>query len=115
STDPPSMDCLFHKEVHDSSSDGTTEVIQDEPDPWPTPPTGKKTALTLSKNITKLNDKICKEERKNPISAVNLTKMNLTDEVAREILQGKYSFIYLRPSNAKAISAVFLDEAKPNQ
>ncbi|KAI7948774.1 hypothetical protein MJO29_010439 [Puccinia striiformis f. sp. tritici] len=174
----------------DSSSDGTTEVIQDEPDPWPTPPTGKKTALTLSKNITKLNDKDLraliqkrarerygeeakeiqisavmdlvrrrnsfvlagtgygksriaemywdlfpkykkavvlslnpldtlgdnqveeKKNAKNPISAVNLTKMNLTDEVAREILQGKYSFIYLSPEvllNSSIFHDIFFD------
>ncbi|KNE93314.1 hypothetical protein PSTG_13258 [Puccinia striiformis f. sp. tritici PST-78] len=174
----------------DSSSDGTTEVIQDEPDPWPTPPTGKKTALTLSKNITKLNDKDLraliqkrarerygeeakeiqisavmdlvrrrnsfvlagtgygksriaemywdlfpkykkavvlslnpldtlgdnqveeKKNAKNPISAVNLTKMNLTDEVAREILQGKYSFIYLSPEvllNSSIFHNIFFD------
>ncbi|KAI9604863.1 hypothetical protein H4Q26_002833, partial [Puccinia striiformis f. sp. tritici PST-130] len=44
-----------------------------------------------------------KKNAKNPISAVNLTKMNLTDEVAREILQGKYSFIYLVRPCRKAL------------
>jgi predicted Ser/Thr protein kinase len=36
------------------------------------------------------------EEKKNAkISAINLTKMNLNEEVEEKILKGAYSFIYL--------------------
>jgi hypothetical protein len=36
-----------------------------------------------------------KEGAKNSISAVNLTKMNLSEEVAKKILNGDFAFIYL--------------------
>ncbi|OAV95523.1 hypothetical protein, variant [Puccinia triticina 1-1 BBBD Race 1] len=57
-------------------------------------------AMVLSLNpLDSLGDNQVEEKMKakKPISAVNLTKMNLNDKVAKEIMDGKYSFIYLSP------------------
>ncbi|POW18527.1 hypothetical protein PSHT_05724 [Puccinia striiformis] len=176
----------------DSNSDTSEECrpTDDEQDPWPTPLTGKKTALTLPWRIRKLNNKDLraliqhrakarygddakeiqisavvnlvrrrntfvlagtgygksriaemywdlfpkytkaivlslnpldtlgdnqveeKAKAKKPISAVNLTKMNLNETVVKEIMDGKYAFLYLSPEvllNNSLFDELFFD------
>ena len=45
--------------------------------------------------MTTIQLKVEKEGAKNPISAVNLTKVNLSEEVPNKILNGDFAFIYL--------------------
>ncbi|KAH9473209.1 hypothetical protein Pst134EA_000284 [Puccinia striiformis f. sp. tritici] len=176
----------------DSNSDTSEECrpTDDEQDPWPTPLTSKKTALTLPWRIRKLNNKDLraliqhrakarygddakeiqisavvnlvrrrntfvlagtgygksriaemywdlfpkytkaivlslnpldtlgdnqveeKAKAEKPISAVNLTKMNLNETVVKEIMDGKYAFLYLSPEvllNNSLFDELFFD------
>ncbi|OAV94131.1 hypothetical protein PTTG_09269, partial [Puccinia triticina 1-1 BBBD Race 1] len=82
---------------------------------WDLFPQGKK-AVVLSLNpLDSLGDNqvLEKETAKKPISAVNLTKMNLTESVAKKIINGDYSFVYLSPEvllNNALFHQIFFDE-----
>ncbi|PLW54483.1 hypothetical protein PCANC_05648 [Puccinia coronata f. sp. avenae] len=81
---------------------------------WDLFPKNKK-AIVLSLNpLDTLGDNqvVEKEGAKNSISAVNLTKMNLSEEVAKKILNGDFAFIYLSPKvllNNALFHKIFFD------
>ncbi|OAV90543.1 hypothetical protein PTTG_08117 [Puccinia triticina 1-1 BBBD Race 1] len=66
---------------------------------WDLFPKYKKSIVLCLNPLDSFGDNQVEEKNKakKPISAVNLTKMNLTVEVVKDIMEGEYSFIYLSP------------------
>ncbi|OAV94630.1 hypothetical protein PTTG_05157 [Puccinia triticina 1-1 BBBD Race 1] len=60
-------------------------------------PVNKKAIVLVLNPLDSLGDNQVEEKKKAGISAVNLTKMNMTQQTVDEIMRGDYAFIYLSP------------------
>ncbi|OAV86392.1 hypothetical protein PTTG_29934 [Puccinia triticina 1-1 BBBD Race 1] len=62
---------------------------------WDLFPRYKKPIVLVLNPLDSLGDNQVEEKKSLGISVINLTKMNLNEQVEKEILKGDYSFIYL--------------------
>ncbi|POW16369.1 hypothetical protein PSHT_06736 [Puccinia striiformis] len=58
-------------------------------------PAYKKPIVLVLNPLDELGNNQVLEKKNAKIKAVNLTKMNLTDDIERKVLRGDYAFIYL--------------------
>ncbi|POW01480.1 hypothetical protein PSHT_12516 [Puccinia striiformis] len=64
---------------------------------WHLFPASKKPVILVLNPLDTLGDNQVAEKKAAKIKAVNLTKMNMTVKIEKEVIQGKYGFVYLSP------------------
>ncbi|POW00163.1 hypothetical protein PSHT_13221 [Puccinia striiformis] len=64
---------------------------------WHLFPASKKPVILVLNPLDTLGNNQVAEKKAAKIKAVNLTKMNMTVKIEKEVIQGKYGFVYLSP------------------